>query len=57
MAVITGHNEYGNQLRLLAFMFFDILKNQILKVEEIDARLIIKDSGQAIGFQTIPFRN
>lgn len=57
MAVITGQSEYGNQLKYMVFRFFDILKKQILKVEEIAIGYMIKGSGQTIGFQTSPIRN
>ncbi len=57
MAVITGHSEYGNHLKYMVFRFFDVLKKQILKVEEITIGYMIKGSRQTIGFQTSPIRN
>tara|TARA_R100000687_G_scaffold29477_1_gene24564 strand:+ start:301 stop:474 length:174 start_codon:yes stop_codon:yes gene_type:complete len=57
MAVITGHSEYGNHLKYMVFMFFDVLKKLVLEVEEIAIGYMIKGSGQTIGFQTIPIRN
>lgn len=57
MAVRSGHNEYGNHLKYMVFMFFDVLKKQILEVEEIARGYMIKGSGQRIAFQTIPIRN
>jgi hypothetical protein len=57
MAVISGHSEYGNHLKYMVFTFFDVLKKQILKVEEIALEQVIKASEQGIGFQTIPIRN
>lgn len=57
MVAIMGHNEYGNHLKYMVFMFFDVLKKQILKVEEIALGYMIKGFEQNIGFQTIPLRN
>jgi 23S rRNA maturation-related 3'-5' exoribonuclease YhaM len=57
MIVITGHKEYGSHLKYMVFTIFDILKKHFLRVEEIAIGYMIKGSGQAIGFQTIPFRN
>ncbi|PZX66762.1 hypothetical protein LY54_01166, partial [Salegentibacter mishustinae] len=44
MAVRSGHNEYGNHLKYMVFMFFDVLKKQILEVEEIARGYMIKGS-------------
>lgn len=57
MVAITGHSEYGNPLNYMFYMFFDIMKKQILKVEEITLTHVYSSSEQCIGLKTIPIRN
>jgi hypothetical protein len=57
MVAISGHSEYGNPLNYMFYMFFDIMKKQILKVEKITLTLVFRSSEQCIGLKTIPIRN
>lgn len=57
MIAITRHSEYGNPLNYMFYMFFDIMKKQILKVEEITLTPVYRSSEQCIGLKTIPIRN
>lgn len=57
MVVITRLNEYGNHLKYMVFMFFDILKKQLLEIKEIALNRTFKTSEQQIGFKTIPTTN
>jgi len=57
MAAIKGHSEYGNPLNYMFYMFFDIMKKQILKVEKTTLLPVYRSSKQCIGLKTIPIRN
>lgn len=57
MAVISGHNVYGNRLKHMVFTFIDILKIQGLEVKESVLKSVISSSEPSIAFQTIPLRN
>lgn len=57
MAVISGHSVYGNRLKYMVFTFIDILKKQVLEIEESVLKSNISSSGRGIAFQTIPLRN
>lgn len=57
MAVNSGHSEYGNHLKYMVFTFIDVLKKQILEVEDIALGVVITGFKQNIAFQTIPIRN
>lgn len=57
MPVSRRDSNYGTPVIFKNISFFDILKKQILKVEEIALRPMCSSYERAIGFQTIPFRN
>lgn len=57
MSSNKGVNIYGRPIVFNDISFFDILKKEILKVEEICLRTVITGLGSVIGFPTIPFRN
>lgn len=49
--------QYGKPMISSDNSFFDILKNEILKVEERNLMVVITGLGLAIGFPSIPIRN
>ena len=57
MAVLIGYNDYGKLSKIVVLKFFDILKNWILKVEELGLSPNFINIEQYIDFQTHPGKN
>ena len=57
MSINMGIFEYGKIAYFSVFMFFDILKKEVLQIDNICKHIVIAGLRQKIGFQTIPLRN
>ena len=57
MAAMTKHSEYGGRYKKPPNMFFDILKNLKLGIEEHVLRTVNTINLEGIDFQIYPLRN
>lgn len=57
MSINMGIFEYGKIAYFSVFTFFDILKKEVLQIDNICEHIVIAGLRRKIGFQTIPLRN